>query len=75
MTRRFKIEATLGTLSLALFALTLFWHDWIEAFGVDPDRGSGALELGVAIALGLAAVAAAVVARAEWRRAATAAGR
>ena len=70
MTRRFKIEISLGTLALALFVLTLFWHDWIEAFGVDPDRGTGALEYGVGVALGLVAVVMPLLARLEWRRAA-----
>ena len=70
MTRRFRIEISLGTLALALFVLTLFWPDWIEAFGVDPDQGSGALEYGVGVALGLVAVVMPLLARFEWRRAA-----
>lgn len=67
--RRFLALIALGAISLALFVLTLLWHDWIEVFGVDPDHGTGALEYGVAIALGLAAVVMPVLAGVEWRRA------
>jgi hypothetical protein len=67
--KRFWIEAVCGGLGAALFVLTLVSKEWIEViFGVDPDHGSGALE--VTISVGLLAVAAvsSVLARREWRR-------
>ena len=36
--RRFWVEVILGSISLALLALTLITREWIELlFGVDPD--------------------------------------
>jgi hypothetical protein len=67
---RFGIEVTLAILGAALFMLTLVRRDWIEeVFGVDPDRGSGALELLIAGALLTVALTAGWLARSEWRRA------
>ena len=36
--RRFKIEAVLAAVSGVLGVVTLFWHDWLEVTGWDPDR-------------------------------------
>jgi hypothetical protein len=69
ISRRFSAMLALGAISLALFVLTLLWHDWIEVFGVDPDHGTGLLEYGVAVALGLAALVLPVLAGVGWRRA------
>jgi hypothetical protein len=56
-------------LGVALFALTLIFPEWIEATtGLDPDAGSGALELVIAGALLVAAIASAVLARRNRRR-------
>src|SRR5437773_110947 len=41
---RFWVEASLAALTGALFVLTLFWHDWLEAFGFDPDNHNGTVE-------------------------------
>jgi hypothetical protein len=66
--RRFWIEAFCALVGAALFVLTLFSREWIElAFGVDPDGGSGALEIGIAIALLAGAALSAALARHEWR--------
>jgi O-antigen/teichoic acid export membrane protein len=71
---RFWIEAVLAVLTAALFVLTLFSREWIElVFGVDPDRGSGALEWAIVATLLLATVTLTVAARVEWRRRASAA--
>jgi hypothetical protein len=55
--RRFWGEAIVAAVGAVLFVLTLFTKEWIELLtGLDPDRGSGAVEL--ALALGLLGVAA-----------------
>jgi uncharacterized membrane protein YedE/YeeE len=69
---RFWIECFAFVAAIALAALTLVWHDWIEAvFGVDPDSHSGVLEVAVTLVAAGIAVLMAFMARAEWRRAAT----
>jgi hypothetical protein len=68
MRGRFWIEAFCAGLGVALLILTLFSREWIEvAFGVDPDGGSGALEIGIALALVAIAAVSATLARKEWR--------
>jgi hypothetical protein len=58
----------LAAIAVALFVLTLVWHDWIEAFGVEPDGGNGTLEWVVVAAFGVAALVCGALARMEWRR-------
>jgi hypothetical protein len=66
---RFWVEVGLAVLTIALFVLTLVSREWIEEiFGVEPDAGSGALEWGIVVALGIGAVVFSLMARAEWRR-------
>lgn len=68
----FWLEAGLAVVSGALFALTLFSADWIEAIlPVDPDRGSGSLEWALVGILLLATVIFASRARLRWRRSTT----
>ncbi|MFC9294072.1 ABC transporter permease [Streptomyces sp. NPDC057011] len=67
------IEAFLAAVSGILFVLTLAWPDWIEGiFEVDPDQHSGALEWVVVAVLLCATAVFSLLARSEWRRAATA---
>ena len=55
---------TLASLSAALLALTLAFPAWLEAAtGLEPDAGSGALELLVAAALLVGATVSALLAR------------
>jgi len=59
------IEGLLGLASLALAVLTVVNKEWIEGLtGLEPDAGSGALEWGIVIAFGLAAV---LLGRMAWR--------
>lgn len=72
MSRGSKARAWLATVfaivGVGLCLLTLAWSEWIELlFGVDPDRGSGALELLIAGAFLVASVLLARQARLEWR--------
>jgi hypothetical protein len=72
---RFWIETALGAVSAVLCLLTLVKPAWVEAaFGVDPDRGSGALEWALAAAFASAFITLGVLARAEWGRQAGASG-
>lgn len=71
---RFWAESACGTLTALLCGLTLVTREWIELlFGVDPDRGSGALEWAIVASLLMATIACSISARAEWRRARAAA--
>ena len=64
---RFWIEVALAVIAAALAVLTLITREWIELlFGVDPDQGSGALEWAIVIALFVASIVLALVAR--WDR-------
>lgn len=68
----FWVETVLAAVTAVLFVVTLLWHDWIEAFGVEPDAGDGTAEwlvLGVLLASTLALV---MAAGREWRRSAVA---
>lgn len=67
---RFWVEAVLSGAFLVLMIVTLISREWIELlFGVDPDNGSGAVEWALVVALGVAALASGLLARADWRRA------
>ena len=66
---RFWIESALACVSAFLFVLTGVMPDWIErVFGVEPDRGSGALEWGIVAVFALVTLAFVALARREWRR-------
>jgi len=72
MTKGSRTRAWLATIfavvGLGLCVLTLVLSEWIELlFGVDPDRGSGALELLVAGAFLVASLLLVGQARRDWR--------
>jgi hypothetical protein len=68
--RRFWLESVLGSITGCLAAVTLFWHDWVEAvFRVDPDQGSGSAEWLIVAALLAVTIILVAAARLEWRRA------
>jgi hypothetical protein len=71
---RFRIESVLAVLSGALAVLTIFWPDWIEAFGWDPDNGSGGVERLVVAGLFATALVCGLDARTQWRARARAGG-
>lgn len=67
--RRFWLELFCGVLGALLFLLTLITREWIELiFGVDPDRGSGALEWAIALTLLAVAALSFALAHREWNR-------
>jgi hypothetical protein len=71
--QRFWIELTLAAASAALLVVTLIWKDWIEiVFRIDPDAGSGAVEMAFVVATVCLTLAFSVLARGEWQRAAAA---
>jgi hypothetical protein len=54
----FRRRFGLGVLALAAAVVTIAWPDWIEeVFHVDPDGGSGTLEVSVVVALALVSIA------------------
>jgi hypothetical protein len=66
---RLWIEVALAVLAAGLAILTLITREWIELlFGIDPDAGSGALEWAIVIALFIASVALALIARWDRKR-------
>ena len=65
---RFWIESLCAVLGAALLVLTVFTREWIElAFRIDPDGGSGLLEVGIAGGLLACTAVSATLARKEWR--------
>lgn len=66
----FWLEFVCGLLGAVLFVVTLVTREWIELiFGVDPDKGSGALELVIAVGLLAVSIVSGLLAVREWRRA------
>jgi tetrahydromethanopterin S-methyltransferase subunit E len=72
MRTRFWVETVLAAATGALFVLTLFWHDWLEALGFDPDNHNGTAEWLIVAGLLVVCVVFALLARLEWRRTALA---
>ena len=67
---RFWVEAILAGLGLILFVVTLFTREWFELLtGLDPDGGSGSLEIALAIVPLAISAASILMARRDFRRA------
>jgi hypothetical protein len=67
---RFWFTAGTAALSGFLGLLTIVWHDWLEAFGWEPDGGNGLVEWFIAAGLLAIALATGAAARGQIRRAA-----
>jgi hypothetical protein len=61
------VEALLAGLFAMGAAITMIVPDWIEAFGVQPDRGDGTAEWTIVVTLGLAAMIVALLSRRHYR--------
>jgi hypothetical protein len=66
--RRFWWEAVLAGGTGFLAVLTTVWHEWIEAFGFDPDHGDGSAEWAVVVVLALICVVSVALSLVERRR-------
>ena len=60
---RWKLEALLAGLFAVAATITAIFPRWIEAFGLEPDRGDGSAEWAIVVVLGLAALASAGMSR------------
>jgi hypothetical protein len=69
---RFWLETVLAAFTLVLSVVTLFWAEWIEAFGFDPDHGDGSAERRIALGLVAVSLLLGIAARGDWRRPAAA---
>ena len=56
-----------------LALVTVFWRDWIEVTGWEPDHHNGTVEWLMVGVLATVTVFAALLTRIEWRRSAVAA--
>ncbi len=65
--RRSTLETTFALAAGCFAVLAAIWPTWIEALGVDPDRGDGSLEWAIPIVLAAATLVLGVVARRHWR--------
>ena len=62
------LATVFAVVGLGLCVLTIVWSEWVELlFGVDPDAGSGALELLLTGAFLVVSVLLAGQARRDWR--------
>jgi hypothetical protein len=66
---RFWFEAMLAVIGLTLFVVTLFTREWFELLtGLDPDGGSGSLEIALALVPLAVAVVSLRAARRDYRQ-------
>jgi hypothetical protein len=63
-----RVEAVLAALFAGLAIVTAFWPTWMETvLRIDPDGGDGSAEWLVVGLLGAASIAAAILARRDYR--------
>jgi len=67
-TSRWKFEAILASMFAIGAAITAIVPDWIEAFGLEPDAGTGSAEWALVLALGVAALCLAISSRVHYVR-------
>ncbi len=65
---RQRVETVLAVLCGAPAVMTVVWPRWIEAIGLDPDRGDGGAEWYLVACLGLLTVVWVALARREFLR-------
>jgi energy-coupling factor transporter transmembrane protein EcfT len=66
--RRSLVLLVLTVLTGVMTVVTIISAEWIEeVFGVHPDGGSGALELGIVVGLALVTVLLAIATTLTWR--------
>jgi tetrahydromethanopterin S-methyltransferase subunit E len=68
MRTRFWVETILAAVTGALFVLTLFWHDWLEALGFNLDNHNGTAEWLIVAGILVVCIVFVLLARLEWRR-------
>jgi hypothetical protein len=67
---RVRVEVVLALLCAVLAAATMIWPTWIESLtGLEPDAGTGETEWWIVLVFAVGAIAAAVLARRDHRRA------
>ncbi|MGC2163852.1 MAG: hypothetical protein WA634_18245 [Silvibacterium sp.] len=65
----FWIKTVIASVTALLAIVTALWRDWIErVFGIDLDHHSGSIEWELIVALLLAAMLFAALARREWQK-------
>jgi undecaprenyl pyrophosphate phosphatase UppP len=65
---RWWIETIVAVVCGILAVVTLFWRDWLEVTGWDPDNHSGSAEWLIIAALAIVAIVVGALARRERHR-------
>jgi hypothetical protein len=60
------VEALLAGLFCAGAVVTAIVPNWIEAFGLEPDRGDGSAEWGIVVGFGVAAAIVGLLSRRHY---------
>ena len=64
---RSLLEVVVATMAGVSAVLAVIWPTWIEALGIDPDRGSGSLEWAIPGVLAVTAILVGMLAQRHWR--------
>jgi hypothetical protein len=69
LSARFWFETVAAVIGTVLFVMTLITREWFELLtGLDPDGGSGSLEIALAASLLAVSLGSAFAARRTYRR-------